>query len=1045
MSNHSDTSRYDVASSHQPFAYAEDYDDVDLVDLPLPNRPESSLADLSASAEKTVRRRSSKACDQCRKSKCKCERTTPGEPCKSCIMLGVACTFLGPSRKRGPPKGYIDAIEARLHQTEALLGILISASDSRAQTLLRDLAKDPLAREIINRVDNSPYGVKGRKRDDSGGNTGPKSRFSHITAASNSDNDIGDAEDSSKFDLTSTHPSNEWQDKVGAMLSSLAKAQQEQTSDRVASQRPNLRLDVQGPNTASQEPPRQRQRRRLESDKEHRYAGSEMSPPSAMSSRRPESLSSRETYSSLNSARLSDQLDQQHVSSRATTPDDRESDGDLTGAVGQLSINEDAQLRYHSKLSGLHLLSDKVKVETRNEGGLWRFPKARVWPALPSGAAHIEAECQVLMPDITVQEHLLDLYFMYVHPCFPVIHKDAFFDAFQHKESSPDTGSDKNRFHSPLRRQKLSISPLLLFAMFSLASRYGNMDGMSNGVVPAPHSDPTIMWDAGDEYLDGAKRILDGNYATARPTTCQALLLLGYREIGIGAMAQAWTYIGMAIRMAQDLGMHRCADKWDRVDLGGKLFGDWELNERKRIWYGCVIMDKYVSTYIGRPLMIFEQDFDTLLPDENDPEEWTPREFLSSSPDAKLTLPVPGRIISCFNASASLSNILGRIVDEIYAVRPQVSRQTVLPKLEGLLGKWYLELPEHLQFDPSCTSTRQKTVLPHVLTLHLQYWCAVLLLHRAFVRHIPPTRQKSPEDQEDPDSRALAVKNAELCAAAANHITSIVSLYRERFPLTKAPVFLCYYVFTASISHASRLSTLPDDPQAQLGLAKCMEVLEDMQIVWPSAARALELMSAAKASLKEGKFRMSFSRKQPERAKRPAAYMEDSYPAAYIADYSVVRQQPAHHRSQAHISYVNDPNVYNSNNIAVDAIHQHHASPYEAGSQPLTNTYSGFQRWMPHIASSVIQSSEPPLSTSVLPQLYSTGLVEESVANDGHRIYSHASGHEGSGAQGNRQPQHWNDCSAYSQLGPAYGELDSLQPQMPHQQLYMSGQYGLYS
>lgn len=74
---------------------------------------------------------------------------------------------------------------------------------------------------------------------------------------------------------------------------------------------------------------------------------------------------------------------------------------------------------------------------------------------------------------------------------------------------------------------------------------------------------------------------------------------MGYREIGIGAMAQAWTYVGMAIRMAQDLGMHRSADGWARAELGGRLFGEWELQERKRVWYACVIMDKYVSTYIG--------------------------------------------------------------------------------------------------------------------------------------------------------------------------------------------------------------------------------------------------------------------------------------------------------------------------------------------------------------------------------------------------------------------------------------------------------------
>ena len=146
------------------------------------------------------------------------------------------------------------------------------------------------------------------------------------------------------------------------------------------------------------------------------------------------------------------------------------------------------------------------------------------------------------------------------------------------------------------------------------------------------------MWVAGDGYLDSAKIILDSTYANSRPSTVQALLLLGYREIGIGAMAQAWVYIGMAVRMAQDLGLHRSADGWARVGLGGRLFNEWELQERKRIWYSCIIMDKYVSTYIGkhsrfqlisvtvflsrfrigRPLAIFDRDYDTQLPSEEE-------------------------------------------------------------------------------------------------------------------------------------------------------------------------------------------------------------------------------------------------------------------------------------------------------------------------------------------------------------------------------------------------------------------------------------------
>lgn len=121
------------------------------------------------------------------------------------------------------------------------------------------------------------------------------------------------------------------------------------------------------------------------------------------------------------------------------------------------------------------------------------------------------------------------------------------------------------------------------------------------------------MWAAGDGFLERARGILDRLYATSRPSTVQALLLMGYREIGIGAMAQSWLYVGMAVRMAQDLGLHRQSDRWERVD--GPIFTPLEQQLRRRIWYACVVMDKYVSTYIGRPLSIFENDYDTALPE----------------------------------------------------------------------------------------------------------------------------------------------------------------------------------------------------------------------------------------------------------------------------------------------------------------------------------------------------------------------------------------------------------------------------------------------
>lgn len=53
------------------------------------------------------------------------------------------------------------------------------------------------------------------------------------------------------------------------------------------------------------------------------------------------------------------------------TTADSDSEDDVVDAVGQLSLNEDEQVRYHGKASGLYLLGINTKKEARNEGGIW--------------------------------------------------------------------------------------------------------------------------------------------------------------------------------------------------------------------------------------------------------------------------------------------------------------------------------------------------------------------------------------------------------------------------------------------------------------------------------------------------------------------------------------------------------------------------------------------------------------------------------------------------------------------------------------------------
>ncbi|KDQ54162.1 hypothetical protein JAAARDRAFT_38766 [Jaapia argillacea MUCL 33604] len=1023
-------------------SFQDDYEDGDeLSELPDSAVSAGPSGSGTRKDEKQVRRRSSKACDQCRKSKCKCERTASNEPCKNCVLLGTACTFLGPSRKRGPPKGYIDAIEARLHQTEALIGILLASNDGRARTLFEDLSQDALAREIINRVDNSAYGTKGRRHGPDA--PAPGGRTRHVSSrpsppVQSQPTTNGEQLD---IDLRSTHPSNEWQDQVTAKMQAIAQSRSrhghssslDDSSIRFApstkddrSIRPvSSTSDL--PSSADQLDPSmsRRQRRRLDSefDKRHispsPHRATSRSPrvrhsfPQGQGQLQPSNnnnsvlLGNRRSVTSLTDmgSHYSGSLSHNSHSPEGygegdgQSSEETEDEEELADAVGQLSLNEHEEVRYHSKVSGLHLLGVEERVDGRSEGGIWKFPSSRVWPPLPNSVtAKVEDEFISKLPEPAIQEHLLELYFAYVHPALPVLHKKAFLEDYGNLNNADSPQSPDDTRMSPFRRRRRSVPTLLLLTMFAVASRYSTAD------TPFPPSGS--MWPAGDTYLEQAKAILDSSYASSRPSTCQALLLMGYREVGIGAMAQAWLYIGMAVRMAQDLGMHKSADRWQRTM--GTLFSPIEMQERKRIWYACVIMDKYISTYIGRPLAIFDRDFDNGLPSEDEAEEfedWKPHvtePFAADHGDLAPPMipPTAGRVITCFNASAKLSMILSRLVQTIYPIHPVSGRHHEAHLIEKEVDKWYFELPEHLRFDPA--SPKTPAPLPHILTLHMQYWCTVILLHRPFIRHLTDARHRSPvsDNQDEPDVRAISKKNYDMCVRAANHITSIVSVYLQNFCIKRCSVYLCYYIFTASIMHVTTLTIYPNDPQARMGLTKLVEALQKMEVVWPSASRARQLINGSKVWLDEA-----------------------SHPRA--ADYAYNRQKRPLENSDGDMDHPHLPSIESAMRHSFGSPS---SEPFSLGVDLHSNDpahmeyFAAFDRW----AGEPTLSFPPSLSTAVLPQQYSTGLVDD------HRGSSSASTHIGRPMNGNgnshsnghggdsRYPQYWSDYSSFGQLGSPY-------------------------
>ncbi|KAJ2700324.1 hypothetical protein H4R19_005478, partial [Coemansia spiralis] len=108
-------------------------------DTPSPP-PFDDLDAFSDGGNGSKRQRISRACDRCRRKKVKCDGGHP--TCAHCAAIDVTCTYLDTAKKRGPPKGYIDAIESRLRAAERLLRELV-LGDSGAARLVVDTLHAP--------------------------------------------------------------------------------------------------------------------------------------------------------------------------------------------------------------------------------------------------------------------------------------------------------------------------------------------------------------------------------------------------------------------------------------------------------------------------------------------------------------------------------------------------------------------------------------------------------------------------------------------------------------------------------------------------------------------------------------------------------------------------------------------------------------------------------------------------------------------------------------------------------------------------------------
>ncbi|GBE80077.1 hypothetical protein SCP_0212800 [Sparassis crispa] len=734
------------------------------------------------SLDPSARRRSTRACDHCRRSKSKCERGASAldqQSCRGCLSLGLSCTYVGPSHKRGPPKGYILAIERRLHQVEALLGTIIGSDDLRARSLVQDLSQDDLARQIIHRVEIGPFGPRGRVAHPFGSTKEDflASIMNGVEISFRPDNRSPEADVGA---LVS--PSSNWQDCLYHVL----------------------RASGSGSSH--------------ESSMGRGYSSSSQSHTESLSLTSP--VCSGSSWSHFQGEQTGWDLARLEkigaLSEDSTTR--------VSIRTEDVYIDRDRQLRIIHPTSGLHTLSQYCQLLANNNGKPFELSWPSTIGSLPFGPAAAPSLFQPLMDQ--QQNILVHYFFNYVHPMYPVINRTYFMVLYNEKFNSFIKGPYNS--HNPT----LKAFEVLLLCIFSISARY--LD------IPGGNRDS-------DEYAAEAVRLLGTVSGISSPLLCQVLLLLGYRSFGIGEAEDAWTYIGMAVRMAYSLGLHRRVGELASASFG--LVTSLEQETRQQLWAGCVIADRFVSVLLGRPSMILDGQFDISLVDI--PESTGRGPVLNPSPPGNLALQPEevneNVVLSCFNASCALSVIVGSIANELYPIdRPADSTLYFRAKrLEDKLSGWMESTSSLLNFNLATVNVHSA---PCIFELQLHYWWAVILLHRVFIYDSWMKCMFRPGDR--PSQACTA------CQDAAGHISSIVTVFVKQWEKF-ASAFLPGYILAAGAVDLMLSKLSHHTTEGGTRLRHNLTALRKVEVTWPMASIVQKLLHACPSNFPTTSFVLS--------------------------------------------------------------------------------------------------------------------------------------------------------------------------------------------
>ena len=267
-------------------------------------------------------------------------------------------------------------------------------------------------------------------------------------------------------------------------------------------------------------------------------------------------------------------------------------------------------------------------------------------------------------------------------------------------------------------------------------------------------------------------------------------------------LATCYAFIGVAIRSALRMGMHR--------SING-IFNPIDSEIRKRCFWIIRKMDVFVGAMLGLPLTLNDDEIDQDFPSETD-DEYITLDGLRQQPEDQVS------IITASNHDLKLTDIVCNIVKNIYSIkdlkndgkeelRTHRVRLSTIKGIERDLKAWEHDL--HPVFKPqhAGNSRMMRYVLPGtrsaILTdllrvrclLRMSYAHVQMMLYRPFL-HAVSLRTPNRDVKSAPQNCAAA------CVHVSRNIITITATMNQNGLLVGSYWFIMYTCFFAVLSLA---------------------------------------------------------------------------------------------------------------------------------------------------------------------------------------------------------------------------------------------------